>query len=263
MLGEIEALRRYSATATPVRDKILVYGGIFAERYSGTNAEVQSRSDAVLLDPRDPFGPGTDSLDPRDERGWHTATSLPDGTVLIAGGAYEGWSEPHDQPNAISHATLDLRYDPVTHSFAVTAAVAPRRGSHTASALADGTVLVAGGMHIDDGSLPDNSYLTIAAGHTLKDAWLYQPDKLPRGTWTTAGTMIDDRYLHTATPLPDGTVLVTGGIQASTADRTYAVLNTAELFYPNLPDLSGCNPLFSAKPVAAVASTLRRLGGSS
>jgi hypothetical protein len=151
----------------------------------------------------------------------------------------------------------------VTHSFPTTATVVPRRVGHTATTLTDGTVLVAAGLHIDDGSLPDNSYLTIAAGHTLKDAWLYQPDKLPRGTWTTAGTMIDDRYLHTATPLPDGTVLVTGGIQASTADRTYAVLNTAELFYPNLPDLSGCNPLFSAKPVAAVASTLRRLGGSS
>lgn len=68
------------------------------------------------------------------------------------------------------------------------------------------------------------------------------------------------RWLHTATLLPDGTVLVTGGMQASTATGTATVLDTAEVFYPNLPDLSGCNPLLTNKPAVALQSALRKLG---
>jgi hypothetical protein len=69
--------------------------------------------------------------------------------------------------------------------------------------------------------------------------------------------MIDDRRLHTATLLSDGSVLVTGGRQESTAKGTSTVLGTAELFYPNLPDLSGCNPLFASKPAVLLYNALR------
>lgn len=107
--------------------------------------------------------------------------------------------------------------------------------------------------------MPDNAAFTIAAGHTLADAWLYVPGNMPNGTWSTARTMVDDRRLHTATLLSDGSVLVTGGLQESTAKGTRTALGTAEVFYPNLPDLSGCNPLFGSKLAVMLYSAVRGL----
>ena len=74
---------------------------------------------------------------------------------------------------------------------------------HTATLMADGRVLIAGG-----GS-----------------AALYDPTK---GTWRATGQMIEQRYYHTATLLPDGRVLVAGG-GCCVADDS---LVSAELYDP-------------------------------
>ena len=68
----------------------------------------------------------------------------------------------------------------------------PRVG-HTATLLADGKVLVAGG---NDGT------------GQLASAELYDPVS---GTWTPTEDLIDSHSFHTATLLPDGRVLVAGG----------------------------------------------------
>ena len=73
---------------------------------------------------------------------------------------------------------------------------------HTATLMADGKVLIAGG-----GS-----------------AALYDPNK---GTWRATGQMIEPRYYHTATLLPDGRVLVAGG-----GAESEGLLASAELFDP-------------------------------
>ena len=88
-----------------------------------------------------------------------------------------------------------------------TSAPSTARSLHTASVLADGTVLIAGG---NNGS----GYLTSAE--------LYDP---ANGKWSTTGSLSTARVGHTASVLSDGQVLVVGGSGAS-------VLASAELYNP-------------------------------
>jgi hypothetical protein len=66
-------------------------------------------------------------------RSGHTATLLPNGTVLIAGGDNHG-----------DLASVEL-YDPVAGTFTATGSMSTIRVDHTATLLPNGMVLVAGG----------------------------------------------------------------------------------------------------------------------
>ena len=78
----------------------------------------------------------------------YTATLLPNGKVLIAGG--------YSPPSALASAEL---YDPTTRTFARTGDMITARYGHSATLLPDGTVLIAGGT---TGS-PAGRALTVAA----------------------------------------------------------------------------------------------------
>ena len=71
-------------------------------------------------------------------RAAHTATLLPDGRVLAAGGETAG-----NFVSAIGSAEL---YDPASRSWSVTGSLINVRAYHTATLLPDGDVLVAGGQ---------------------------------------------------------------------------------------------------------------------
>ena len=129
-------------------------------------------------------------------RGAHTATLLPNGQVLVAGG----------QGNSGASSSAEL-YDPASGTWTNTASLNTARQQHTATLLPDGKVLVAGG-YLNGGRLPD--------------AELYNP---ATGKWTTTGSLSTGRYGHTATLLPDGKVLVAGGYSSGT-------LSSAELYDP-------------------------------
>ncbi len=123
----------------------------------------------------------------------HTATLLPSGKVLVAGGLKIGY---------LRSAEL---FDPTTGSWEATGSLASKRDQHTATLLASGKVLVAGGYN--------RNYLA--------NAEVYEP---VTGTWTTVGSLEDPRNQHTATLLPSGRVLVAGGFLEDTS------LRTAELY---------------------------------
>src|SRR5256714_1771465 len=88
----------------------------------------------------------------------------------------------------------------------------PRRRFQTAPLLADGGVLVAGGYSADGG------------GMSLGTAELYEPTT---GMWSATGSLATARRNHTATLLPNGKVLVVGGV-----DTSYNFLRSAELYDP-------------------------------
>jgi hypothetical protein len=122
-------------------------------------------------------------------RKFHTATLLPDGKVLIAGGTAD--------PNANAVLGSAETYDPVTGAFTATADMNVPRLYHTATLLNNGKVLIAGGLG-----------LSININNNLSDAELYDP---LTGSFTPTGKLITPRVGHTAALLPVGTVLVAGG----------------------------------------------------
>jgi hypothetical protein len=88
------------------------------------------------------------------------------------------------------------------------------RSSHTATLLTDGRILVAGGFQINGRRLIG-----------LQTAELYDP---ATRTWSTTGSLAQGRANHTATLLPNGMVLVAGGLTGD-LDK----LDSAELYDPS------------------------------
>lgn len=142
-------------------------------------------------------------------RSGHTATLLPDGRVLVAGGV---------GPIAGTQLASAELYDPTTGTWTATGNMIEARINHTATPLPDGRVLVAGGV----GASTSEFFANI-----LSSAELYDPST---GEWTSTGAMFDVRVGHTATALLDGTVLVAGG--GSSSDGDGGPLASAEVYDP-------------------------------
>jgi N-acetylneuraminic acid mutarotase len=140
----------------------------------------------------------------------HTATLLPDGAVLVAGGSASGGE-------SLASATL---YHPESGTWTAAADMGEQRAVHSATPLTDGRVLVAGGIGMG-----------FPTGTTLASAELYDPASR---TWTATGDMGDARSGQAATLLADGTVLVTSG-------------GTAEIYDPEAGTWSPTGNLSSAR----------------
>ncbi len=167
------ALQNHTMTLLP-NGKVLVVGG-FTNNF-GVNP-VSSITE--LYDPATGMWKTTGSLN--IARSSHTATLLPDGHLLIAGGS---------NTNPLTSAEL---CDTATGTSTATGSLHTARWGHTATLLPGGKVLVTGGF-----------------GETnfLNSAEVYEP---ATGLWTVAASMHTARYGQTATLLPDGQVLVAGG----------------------------------------------------
>lgn len=172
----------------------------------------------------------TPMLEPRSDQ---SATLLPDGTVLIAGGMRRNQSfyrsaEIFDPANnqfshtgdmsiaRVGHTALLLasgkvlilggwvgrdvtdsveQYDPVTHRFTVVGRMTTKRAHPSATLLGTGDVLIAGGGDSDG----PGGVATAELYHSATQSFEVLP------------SMHEARVLHTATLLNDGRVLIAGG----------------------------------------------------
>jgi N-acetylneuraminic acid mutarotase len=173
---------RESHTATLLSDgKVLVAGG--------SDQAMKPLSTVEVFDPVANAWSYTGNL--ITGRRSHTATRLPNGKVLVAGGV--------DSAGAILQIT-EL-YDPVAMTWSVAADMLVPRAGHKAILLPTvNKMLIVGGS-------------TIVAGDTgvaASTAELYDP---ATDTWSQVVSPSIGPYIHTATLLSDGRVLVTGGTE--------------------------------------------------
>jgi hypothetical protein len=231
----------FSATLLP-NGKVLIAGGTCCGIYPPVNP-----ASAELYDPS--TGTFTRTGDMITGREGHTATLLRNGKVLIAGGYLNDLG-----PSWVTTAEL---YDPATGTFSAggTESIPGALGISLANLLPDGRVLgltllsdssagltgevyepstatfhdtgsrtaVRGGTAT---SLSDGTVLT--AGWSPQDlnhsADIYDPAK---GGFAATGKLNTPRSGHTATLLPDGTVLVCGGLAPEGT-----LLSSAEIYHP-------------------------------
>jgi len=172
--------RRWNHTATLLPDgRVLIVGG-FDSSYEGAQIALSSME---LFDPHtETFTAAGSMLRPR---GQHTATLLPDGRVLLAGGS--GGAEP----------TAEI-YDPARGQVQATASVESRQ-RHIATVLRNGRVLLVGGT--DTAVTFDPPTETIV-------------ETLPLGR---------SFFGAAAVPMDDGSVLLVGGLDPNDADHATGV----------------------------------------
>jgi N-acetylneuraminic acid mutarotase len=147
----------------------------------------------------------------------HTATLLPNGKVLVAGGV----------GSPFAYLTSAEIYDPATGFWTATGSMNIGRAGATATLLPGGKVLVAGGTGSGGGG-----------GAYLFSSELYDP---ATGTWTVTGSLSARRASHTATLLTNGLVLVAGGTAAGVN------LASAELYNPSTGTWATTTSLITAR----------------
>ncbi|BDV42978.1 hypothetical protein GURASL_19010 [Geotalea uraniireducens] len=189
--------RRAAGAVRLANGKVLVAGGI-----QGSSTVLQS---AELYDPAtDSWSPAADLPEPR----YAAATLLlPTGKVLMAGG-----STVPGTP--LKSAVL---YDPATDSWSTTAAMTTARYAPAIALLSDNSVLVAGGS--GDSVALASVELFDYAGRTAT---------ITTDGWRTAGATLGTARYHAAgLTLPDGKVLISGGLMQG--GNTLATVELLEL----------------------------------
>ncbi len=157
-----------------------------------------------------------------EPRSGHSATLLPDGRVLIAGGM---------RRNQDFYKSAEL-YDPATGSFTRAGEMNLARVGHIAVLLPNGKVLIAGGW--------------IGRGGT-DEAELYDP---ATAKFSTIGNMIARRGRPSATLLASGDVLIAGG---EAEDNESLV--SAEIFHVKTLTFQSTSPMHHAR-IAHTATLL-------
>ena len=209
--GDLNTARRFHTATLLPNGKVLAAGGFNNTNNSCNAGACLKLNTAELFDPSTGTWTNTGNLSTAREE--HTATLLPNGKVLVAGGI----------SNSAILQSAEL-YDPATGAWTSTGNMNSIRAGHSATLLANGKVLIAGGFS--------------SCCAPLNTAELYDP---ATGAWTTTGNLNTGRS-SPATLLPNGKVLVAGGYGIGDAQ-----LSSAELYDPIAGTWSNTGSLHTAK----------------
>lgn len=158
-----------------------------------------------------------------------SATLLPDGKVLVLGGC-------SGDCRYTNLNTAEI-YDPVSGLWSTTAPMFSSRASHTATLLTNGKVLVAGGTKYYNDHF-----------NSLSSSEIYDPSL---GTWVLATSMNGERTSHTATLLPNGDVLVVGGLTQiyyyGSCSWNLRSISSAEIYDPETGKWVSMSPMHTVR----------------
>lgn len=178
-------------------------------------APVNTFSETIVLTSKKPSGLLADRIGA-------SIAELPDGRVLITGGA----TLSPEGDLATVHNTA-LIYDPASGAFeSLPNKLSFSRAFHTSSVLADGTILLIGGVTLINNQ-PD-----AVRPCEIYDSGLAQ--------FITGATLNVARAYHTATTLNDGSIVVIGGLVPGANATT---LKSVERFDPTLGRFTTLNDL--------------------
>jgi len=158
----------------------------------------------------------------------HVAALLTTGDVLVAAGR---GGPPNSDPFAYLSVTAVDLFHPATNTFVATGSLATGASSSAQVRLPSGKVLLIGGRDAAPGSI------------SLTRTELYDP---ALGTFSSGGAMGQARAGHTATVLPSGKVLVTGGTPAA-IDVSSEIYATSELYDPTTKSFSPTGSMAKAR----------------
>jgi len=189
----VPVVDRLGHTATSLLDgRVLLAGG-------GDYTDLQAPQ---LTDQLETYDAQTESFTPligslSKARTAHVAVRLADGRVLIIGGA---------DLTASGTVEVDL-YDPSTNAVTSAASMSTARAVPSAVLLSDGRVFVSGGA-----GFYDPADLAASLGSATDKTELYDP---ATNSWTAGPDLPKPRAAHGASVLPDGRVLLSGGVEVT------------------------------------------------
>ena len=220
------AVARVHHTATALKDgRVLVVGGRGLDGLTALTS-------VELFDPRS--GRWSKAAPMSTGRSQHTATLLDDGRVLVTGGLTQVSSPDAARFVALESAEL---YEPKTNRWVPTAPMAEARNGHTATLLADGSVLVVGGareQRVDLGAVER-----------------FDPKS---GRFQRLTPLIIPRAQHLAVRLADGSVVVLGGRSHGAASGAPVVLDAVERLVPTTLTWQLVPPLAEARQRSAAVA---------
>ncbi|MGB0952427.1 MAG: Kelch repeat-containing protein [Planctomycetota bacterium] len=181
--------------------RFMAIGGITGPFGSGNNHYTKVLRTCEIYDPV--LGTWTNTANMAKYRAGATATVLPDGRVLVAGGTEgNGSHELHDVADLLGTALKSTEiYDPVTDTWSFGSNMTEFKAGAMAITLSDGRWLVSGGVTH-----------TLLFGIPIPDfsnnQQVYDPTT---GNWSNVANMKDKRALGGIALMQNGSVYIAGG----------------------------------------------------